>query len=106
FAEGRVHRLGREPLGPARVDAEATLAGEDDAVAVAAERAAEDLLGLARVVAVGRVEVGDAPLEGAANDSLALLRGGALAEVHRAEDERGRSAGLARGDGLHALPFC
>ena len=65
----------------------------------AAERAAEDALGLAGVVCVGGVEHADPPLERAPHDALALLGRGSLAEVHRPEGQGGRLAGRPDGHG-------
>src|SRR4051812_997490 len=52
------------------------------------EGAAEDLLGVAVVVDVGGVEDGDAALDRARQDALALGGGRSLAEVHAAERDR------------------
>ena len=97
----------RGPPACRAIAAEADLGGDDDAVAIAAEGAAEDALGLAVVVCVGGVEHADAPLERAPHDALALRGRRALAEVHRAERERGRLAGRSPGHGAgrhgHAL---
>ena len=77
------------------LDLEAELGRDDDAIALALERAAQQLLVRVRAVDLGRVEEGHAELDGPVDggDGLALvaLLGGAvgLAHPHAAEAERG-----------------
>src|SRR5262249_49566910 len=66
-----------------------------EAIAPPLQEPAEDALGLAVVVGVGRVEERDAPLGGVREDALRLGGGRALAEVHAAEGEGDRGAGRA-----------
>jgi hypothetical protein len=69
------------------------LGGDDEAVAVGAEEAAEDLLGLALVVLVGGVDEVAARLGEGVKDAVSFLLVGAeapgVAEAHGAQAELG-----------------
>ena len=80
------------PGEPVAVEAEAELGGEDDLVALALERAAEQLLVGEGPVRLGGVEEGDAELEGAMQSRDGFLFVGnavGLAHSHAAETEGG-----------------
>jgi hypothetical protein len=94
-------------VGVAGSHGQGVLGGDHEAVAVGAEEAAQDLLGLGLVVAVGGVEEGAPRLGEHAQDSAALFLVGAeaagLADAHGAQAEL-RDPPAARAQQLVAHP--
>ena len=79
------------PLLPVRVDVEAELGGDHHLVAERGERLADELLVRERAVDLGRVEEGDAALDGRPDEGDHLLlvgsRAVAVAHAHAAEPD-------------------